>query len=66
MAKLKAPKIVRKPLPRKEPAPKEYVEGDEAFQNFVDLTRRVLSVPKGEIEKMKQRRPRRRKPQPAT
>jgi hypothetical protein len=64
MAKLKAPKTVRNPRPRKKP-PKEYVEGDEAFQNFVNLTRRVLSVPKSEIEKLKQGRPRRPKSQPA-
>ncbi len=52
MAKPKVSKLQA----QKEERKIEYVEGDEAFQNFVNLARRVISVPKSEIDELERNR----------
>jgi len=58
MAKVKARKkpVAKVEIKEEEIAKIDSVEGEPAFENFVNLTRQLLSVPKSEIVEMKRSR----------
>ncbi len=51
----KAPKKASGKSRKREPRKIEYVEGEEAFQNFVDLAKQLILVPKSQIAELERK-----------